>query len=181
MIDLKFIREHPQEVQKAAKSKNVDINIEHILGIDKKYKEISIAVQKLREERNHLTSSIKGKPTREQIETGKILKEKLEKQEHALKAVWEELREKLYQIPNLPLNSVPVGDASKFEVIKKVGTPKKLNFTPFDHLEIGEALDIIDIQRAAKVSGTRFAYLKNEGALLELALIQFTMDKLVKD
>ena len=181
MIDIKILRENPGKVQKAAKDKNIDINVEHILEIDKKYKELSIVVQKLREERNKLTALIKDKPTNEQIEKGKKLKEKLEKEEHALKAVWDELKEKLYQIPNLPLDTVPVGDPSKFKIIKKVGTPKKLNFTPLDHLEIGEALDIIDVQRGAKVSGTRFAYLKNEGALIELALIQFAMERLVKE
>ena len=181
MLDLHFIRENPQLVQKSARDKNVDINIGHILEIDKKHKELSISVQKLREERNQLTDSIRGKPTTEQIEKGKKLKEKLEKEEYALKAVGDELKEKLYQIPNLPLHTVPVGDPSKFKIIKKVGEPKKLNFIPKDHLEIGEALDIIDVQRGTKVSGTRFAYLKKEGALLELALIQFTMDKLVEE
>src|SRR3990167_11473510 len=107
MIDINLIRNNPQLIQKAAKDKNVDINIEHILEIDKKYKELSISVQKLREERNILTDSIKGKPTSEQIEKGKILKEKLEKEDNALKAVGVELKEKLYQIPNLPLDTVP--------------------------------------------------------------------------
>jgi len=181
MLDLNFIRENPGKVQKAAKDKNVDVNIEHILEIDKKYKELSVAVQKLREERNVLTGSMKGKPTKEQIEKGKKLKEKLEKQDYALKAVWEELKEKLYQIPNFPLDTVPVGDPSKFKIIKKVGEIKKLDFNPKDHLELGENLDIIDVVRASKVSGSRFAYLKNEGALLELALIQFCNGKLVKE
>lgn len=180
MLDLNFIRENSKLVQKKAKDKNVDINVGHILGIDKKYKKLSIAVQELREQRNILTDSMKGKPTPEQIEKGKKLKEKLEKEEHALKAVWDELKENLYKIPNLPLDTVTVGDPSKFKIIKKVGNPQKFNFTPKDHLEIGEALDIIDVKNAAKVSGTRFAYLKNEGALLELALIQFAIDKLVR-
>ena len=181
MIDINLIRNNPKDIQKAAKNKNIDINVDHILEIDKKHKELSITVQKLREERNVLTSSMKGKPTSQQIEKGKKLKEKLEKEEHALKAVWEELKEKLYQIPNLPLDTVPVGGPSKSKIIKKAGTPKKFSFTPRDHLEIGEALDIIDVERGAKVSGTRFAYLKNEGALLELALIQFAIEKLVKE
>ncbi|MBI2613993.1 MAG: serine--tRNA ligase [Candidatus Levybacteria bacterium] len=181
MIDINLIRNNPKDIQKAAKNKNIDINVDHILGIDKKYKELSLVVQKLREERNVLTDSMKGEPSKEQIEKGKILKEKLEKEDHALKAVWEELKEKLYQIPNLPLKTVPIGDSSKFKIIKKVGMPKKFSFIPKDHLEIGEGLDIIDVKRGAKVSGTRFAYLKNEGALLELALIQFAMDRLIKE
>src|SRR3989344_4223433 len=180
MLDLNFIRENSQLIKKAAKDKNVDINIPHILEIDKKYKELSIIVQNLREQRNILTASMKGKPSKEQIEKGKILKEKLEKEDNALKAVWDELKEKLYKIPNLPLDTVPVGDPSKFKIIKKVGEIKKLDFIPKDHLELGEELDIIDVIRASKVSGSRFAYLKNEGALLELALIQFAMDRLIK-
>ncbi len=181
MIDLNSLRENPERVQKAARNKNIDINVSHILEIDKKHKELSISVQKLREERNQLTDSLKGKPTKEQIEKGKILKEKLEKQDYALRAVAEELKLELYKIPNLPLNTVPVGDPSRFEVIKKVGEPSKFGFTPKDHLEIGEALDIIDVKRAAKVSGTRFAYLKNEGALLEFALINFALETLIKE
>ena len=98
-----------------------------------------------------------------------------------MRAIGEELKRKLYEIPNLPLKDVPIGDPSKFELIKKVGIPKKFSFKPKDHLELGEALDIIDVDRASKVSGTRFGYLKNEGALLELALVQFAISKLTKD
>ena len=182
MIEIKFVRENPSLVQKAAKDKNVDIDINHILEIDKKYKELSIAVQKLREERNILTDSMKGKPTPKHLEKGKKLKEKLEKGEHALKAVWDELKEKLYQIPNLPKKDVKIGkDESANEVIKKYKEPTKFDFTPKDHLELGEDLDIIDVKSAAKVSGTRFAYLKNEGALLEFALIQLAFDVMIKE
>src|SRR3989338_601828 len=130
MLDIKFIRENPELVKKASRDKNIAIDINHVLEIDKKFRELSLDVQKLREERNVLTSAIKGKPTPEQIEKGKILKDKLEKEEHNLKAVGIELKEKLYEIPNLPLDTVPVGDPSKFKIIKKVGTPTKLNFTP---------------------------------------------------
>src|SRR3989338_6317021 len=100
MIDIKFLRENPEKIQKAAKDKNVDINVGHILEIDKKHRELSIAVQKLREERNILTASMKGKPTPQQIEKGKALKEKLEKEENSLKTVGEELKIELYKIPN---------------------------------------------------------------------------------
>ncbi len=181
MLDIKFIRENPQVVQKAAKDKGIDIDINHVLEIDSKHRELALFVQKLREERNLLTSGIRGKPTETQVEKGKNIKDRLEKEEHALRAIGEELKRKLYEIPNLPLKDVPIGDPSKFELIKKVGIPKKFSFKPKDHLELGEALDIIDVDRASKVSGTRFGYLKNEGALLELALVQFAISKLTKD
>lgn len=184
MLDIKFIRENPKIVQKAAKDKNINIDINHVLEIDKKYKELLIAVQKLREERNILTESMKGKPTPEQIKKGKILKEKLEKEERALSAVWEELKIELLKIPNLPKPDVKIGkDETKNKIIenKKYKEPTKFSFKPKDHLDIGETLDIIDVKSAAKVSGTRFAYLKNEGTLLEFALIQLALEVLTKE
>jgi seryl-tRNA synthetase len=182
MLDINLIRNNPEKIQKAADSKNVKVDIKHILEIDRKYKELSISVQKLREERNVLTLSMKGKPTPEQIEKGKILKEKLEKEEHALKAVLEELKIELLKIPNLPKDDVKVGkNDTQNNVIKKVGKPEKFNFKPKDHLEIGEGLDIIDIERAAKISGARFYFLKNEGVLLEFALRELAFEILLKE
>jgi seryl-tRNA synthetase len=182
MIDINLIRENPKLIQKAAKDKNVDIDISHVLEIDKKYKELLIVVQKLREERNILTHSIKGKPTTQQIEKGKILKEKLEKEESAQRAVWEELKIELLKIPNTAKPDVKVGkNDTENDVIRKVGVPTKFNFKPKDHLEIGEKLGIIDVQRAAKISGARFYFLKNEGALLEFALRQLAFEILLKE
>ncbi|MDP2628882.1 MAG: serine--tRNA ligase [Nanoarchaeota archaeon] len=182
MIDTNLLRSNPKDVQKAAKDKNVEINVDHILEIDKKYKDLSISVQKLREERNVLTDSMKGKPTPEQIEKGKALKEKLEKEENYLKAVWDELKEYLYKIPNIAKDDVKVGeDESKNEIVRKYKEPTKFDFKPKDHLEIGEALDIIDVKSAAKVSGSRFGYLKNQGALLEIALVQLALEVLTKE
>ncbi|MDO8621496.1 MAG: serine--tRNA ligase [Candidatus Levybacteria bacterium] len=182
MIDLKFLRENPKIVQKAAKDKNIDININHILEIDAKYKELQLKVQKIREERNVLVGEIKGRPTSDQIEKGKNIKVKLEKEENSLNAVGDELKTWLLKIPNLPKSDVKVGkDESENEIIKKVGDPKQFSFTPKDHLELGEALDIIDVKRATKVSGSRFGYLKNEGALLEFALKQFAFEVLIKE
>ena len=95
MLDIKFIRENPQVVQKAAKDKGIDIDINHVLEIDSKHRELALFVQKLREERNLLTSGIRGKPTETQVEKGKNIKDRLEKEEHALRAIGEELKRKL--------------------------------------------------------------------------------------
>src|SRR3989344_6675500 len=157
MIDINLIRENPEKIQKAAKDKNIDININHILEIDSKHRELSIAVQKLREERNILTASMKGKPTPQYLKKGKTLKEKLEKEEHALKAVWIELKIELYKIPNPAKPDVKIGkNDTENKVLRKVGTPTKFSFKPKDHLEIGENLDIVDVARASKISGARF-------------------------
>lgn len=182
MIDIKLVRENPEEIEKASKDKGVKINATHILEIDAKYRELEQEVQKLREERNANSAGIKGKPTDTQIEKGQEIKNKLEQKEHALSAVSEELKNWLLKIPNPAKKDVQFGmDEKGNEVVKKVGKPKAFDFTPKDHLELGEALDIIDVKRAAKISGARFYYLKNEGALLELALKQFAFEVLVKE
>lgn len=182
MIDVKFLRENPELVQKGAQSKNIKINIGEILEIDKSYRELSLEVQKLREERNKFTKDIKGKPAPEQLQKGKEIREGLDKKEQELKEKEQKLKELLSGIPNLPKPDVKVGkNDSENEIIKTVGTPKKFDFTPRDHLELGELLDIIDVERAAKVSGARFYYLKNEGALLEFALIRMAFETLLKE
>jgi seryl-tRNA synthetase len=182
MLDIKLIRENPEKIQKAAKDKNVDIDVSHILEIDKKYKELLILVQKLREERNLLTKDLKGKPTPEQISKGKVLKEKLEKEDNNLTAVGEELKSYLMKIPNPAKPDVKIGkNDTENKVLRKVGAPTKFNFQPKDHLEIGEALDIIDVKTASKISGARFDYLINEGALLEFALKELAFEILIKE
>jgi seryl-tRNA synthetase len=182
MIDINLIKDNPKLIQKAAKDKNIDIDMDHILEIDKKYKELSIVVQKIREERNVLTSSVKGKPTPEQIKKGREFKEKLEKEENALKIINDELKTEILKIPNPAKSDVKIGKNDKEnEVIRKVGEITKFNFKPKDHLNIGEKLDIIDVQRASKISGARFYFLKNEGALLEFALRQLAFDILLKE
>ncbi len=175
MIDIKFLRENAEVVQKSSKDKGVEIDVAHILEIDSKYQELSSAVQKLREERNRLAKE-------RNIEAGKELKNRLEKEEQALKAVEEELKINLLKISNIPAPDVKTGKSDQEnEVIRKEGEPTKFNFSPKDHLEIGEALDIIDVQRASKVSGTRFAYIKGDGVLLEFAIVQFALETLIKE
>ncbi len=182
MIDLHLLRENPKYFEEGAKAKGIVLDIKHILDIDAKHREINQSVQSIREERNMLVGVIKGKPTDEQIAKGKELKERLEKEEHALLAVEEELKRELYKIPNPIKPDVKIGkDESENEVLRKVGKPRKFDFTPRDHLELGEMLGIINVKSAAKISGARFDYLINEGALLEFALRDLAFDLLLKE
>ena len=182
MLDIKFIRENSEKVQKAAKDKGVDVDIKHILEIDAKFKEVSLRVQTLREERNVNSSSIKGKPTEEQLKKGKELKEKLEKLEKDLAKLNEELNTLLLKIPNPAKDDVKTGkNDTENEILRKVGEPTKFSFKPKDHLELGEKLDIIDVVRASKISGARFYFLKNEAALLEFALRELAFELLIKE
>lgn len=180
MLDIKFIRENPQVVQKAGKDKGIDMDINHVLEIDAKYRELSISVQKLREERNLLTSGMKGKPTDVQIEKGKTLKDKLEKVEHALNAVQQEVHEWLLKIPNPPADDVPIGkDETGNKEIKKVGDIPKFSFTPKSHDELALLLDLYDTKHAAKIAGTRAYFLKNELVLLEQAVLQLALEFMI--
>lgn len=185
MIDIKILRENPQAVETAAKNKGVIINAAHILEIDEKYRELSTAVQLLREERNQLAkagSSTFGSERNSAILEGKKLKVLLEQKEHALNSVKDELDRALLLIPNPAKSDVKVGkDETENEVIKTVGEPTKFVFTPKDHVVLGEALDIIDVQTASQVSGSRFNYLKNDGVLLEAALKQLAFDVLLAE
>ncbi len=175
MFDVKFIRENPEIVKKGAKNKGIDIDIDKILKTDEEYRNLDIKVQKLREERNKFAKE-------KNIQKGKETKEQLEIIEKELSKKQAELRELLFTVPNPPKADVKVGkDESENEVIKKYKEPRKFLFTPKDHLEIGENLDILDVERASKVSGARFGYLKNDGVLLELALIQLAIKTLIKE
>lgn len=174
MLDIKFIKENPELVKQGALKKGVPANIENILELDARYRELSTKVQGLQAERNAAAKE-------RNIEEGKRIKEELDKIEGGLKEAKEKLDEELLKLPNLPLPEVPEGGEDDYEVVKTVGEPKVFDFKPRDHLELGEMLDIIDVARASKVSGTRFAYLKNEAVFLELALVQFALQTLQKE
>jgi seryl-tRNA synthetase len=182
MLDINLIREKPQEIQKAALAKGVTIDIDLVLTLDKQAQKLQKEIQQIREERNAAAKSIKGKPTPEQVEKGKKIKEELEKKEETFRIASTELETILLGIPNPSKPDVKVGkDESENEVIKTVGDLPKFSFTIKDHLELGEALDIIDVKQAALVSGARFQYLKGDGALLEAALRQLAFDVLLKE
>lgn len=175
MLDIKYIREHPQEVQKAAAGKGVTLEIKKIIEADKNYRELQLKTQRLREERNKAAKE-------RDIEKGKKIKAELEKKETDLHDHEEKLKILLLNIPNPAKPDVKVGkDESENDIIRKYKTPTKFSFSPKDHMELGQKLDIIDVERAAKVSGTRFAYLKNEGVLLEFALVQLALQTLIKE
>lgn len=182
MLDIALIREKPKEIQKAAADKGVTVDSELVLKLDEQVQSLGHEIQQIREERNALVKGISGKPSPEQVEKGKKIKEELDKKEDALRIVSVELQTLMLGIPNPAKPDVKVGkDESENEVIKTVGEPKKFGFNPKDHLELGEALDIIDVKQAAQVSGARFDYLKGDGALLEMALRHYAYDVLLQE
>ena len=178
MLDIKFIRENPEKVKQGCQKKQVEIDIDTLLALDKRRREMLQEIESLRAEQNRIS---KQKIEGEIREKAKELKEKIRALEEEFKGIDKEFKELTQQIPNLPLDDVPAGrDEIDNVVIKKVGKIPRFNFKPKDHLEIGQSLDIIDIERAAKVAGARFAYLKKEAALIEFSLVNFAFSFLIK-
>src|SRR3990167_9993438 len=167
MLDIQFIRENSEKVKKGVAAKQLDPKIvDKVLGLDAKYRKLLAEVENLRSQRNKAAQE-------KDIEKGKKIKIELQKKEPEFKKVEEEYKDAINQIPNLPADDVPEGkDERENKVTRKWGEPKKFDFKPKDHLELGEALDIIDVKVASKVTGARFGYLKGDAALLEFALIQ---------
>jgi len=175
MLDINFIRQNKEKIKKGVKDKGYDSKIvDRLLKIDKTRRQLISDIEKLRAERNKLT--------REDVQKGKKIKETLRRLEPDLKAVKEEFKKILYQIPNLPSEDVHEGkDEFDNKEIKKWGKVPKFSFKIKSHFELGEDLDLIDTKRAGKVSGARFGYLKNEAVILEFALINLAFEVLLKE
>lgn len=174
MIDIKKLRENPDYFRKATENKQRDpLLVDEVLKLDQQKREVLQKVETLRAERNKI-----GK---ENIERGKQIKTELGDLEEELKKVDSDLESVLLKLPNPGLESVPVGkDESENVELKKWGDIPKFDFDLKAHWQLGESLNLIDTERAGKVSGTRFGYLKNEGVLLELALVNFGLKKLIE-
>lgn len=183
MIDLKFIRENPEAVRQGAASKNITVPIDVILKLDAERRSLIAESEKLRAEQNRESEGVAAEkdPAARQkmIDALKKTKEAIKELQERLDAVNGGLDKQLRLVPNLPLPDVKVGkDDSENYTLRTFGQPTSFSFKPKDYIALGEALDMIDTDRAAKVAGARFGYLKNEAALLEFALIQYAFSVL---
>lgn len=175
MIDLKFLREQTEKLKEVCRQKNVALDIDAILNLDTKRRELSGKLDELNRLRNDAAKN-------KDIEAGKRLKQEGIALEAELAVVTTELDPLLLKIPNPPSDDTPVGkDDSENVVIRKVGEPKAFSFTPKEHFELGEALGIIDAKRGADVAGARFSYLKGDLVLLQNAMYQFTLSVLTNE
>lgn len=183
MLDIQFIRENANLVEEKAAQKNIKVDVDKLLEFDESRRESLQRIEKLRAERNELTAASKGqKPSEEQIKKGKKLREDIEKLEAELKKTEISYDELLKTIPNMPLDEVPIGKSEdENQVMATIGEKPAFDFKPKTHVEIGLAKDWIDKERAAKVTGSRFVYIKGDLARLEFALMQFGIDKLTDE
>lgn len=182
MIDVKFIIENPEAIKAGAKKKKVEVDIYKIVELYEKRNEKLQQVESLRARQNEVSKEI---PKTNGDEKQKLLDEMTEVKKHMqtlspdLENLEKEIDELAALVPNPPHASVPEGGEEDNKPFKTHGKKPEFDFEPRDHIELGKMLDIIDIERGVRSSGARFYYLKNEAALLEFALVQHVIHKLV--
>ncbi|TVR70389.1 MAG: serine--tRNA ligase [Spirochaetaceae bacterium] len=181
MLDLKYLRENPEAVKRNARDRHVTIDVDAIVRAYDRRNELIRATEALRADRNTNTQAMKGKVSPEErprlIEEGKQLKLRIAAAEEDLAAAERELEELAEKLPNMTHPDSPRGaEEADNRELQVVGTIPSFDFTPVDHVVLAEALDLVDFEAAARVSGTKFYYLKNEAVYLELALSRFALD-----
>lgn len=174
MLDIKFIRENPDLVKKGVEKKKTNpALVDEFISLDKKWRMLINDIDELRNKQ-------KGISEERDIEAGRKNKNLIKELEKELLETAEKRDEILGKLPNLPFDDVPVGkDESANKVLRQVGKKPNFSFAPKDYLTLAKELDLIDIEKAGEVAGTRFGYLKNEAVLLEFALVQLAMQKLI--
>jgi len=180
MLDIRFVRENPELVQENARKKGYDVNIAYILDLDAQKRILSQQVDELRERRNLNASSLKGgKPDQATIDEGRAIKADMSEKEVALNAAETEFLTLFKKVPNMAAEDVPVGASEDENVVAKtVGETTKFDFAPRNHADIANERGWLDKERAAKVAGSRFAYLKGDLVKLQFAIVQFVINSL---
>jgi len=179
MLDIQLIRDDPEGVKTKALQKGYDIDTAKLLQLDEQRRQQLSDIEKLRAERNELTAATKGaKPSEEQIAKGKELREKVQALEEDLAQTDQEFWPLLKSVPNMPLAEVPVGKTEDENVTAKTWGQKPELINPKNHWEIAEAKGWLDKERAAKIAGNRFVYLKGDLVLMEFALWQYGLSVL---
>jgi seryl-tRNA synthetase len=182
MLDLKFIRENLGIVKNKLSQRNLEIDLDHIIEIDQKRREIIQEVETLRNERNTVSEKIatakkEKKDASTEISRMKEVAQKIKELDTQREEMESILRDLLLRIPNIPDETVKEGkDSSDNVEVRRWGEPPQFDFEPKPHWEIGEKLGILDFERGAKITGARFTLLKGAGALMERALINFMLD-----
>lgn len=180
MLDIKFIRENKDIVSAGAKKKHIDFDVEALIKADDRRKELSQSIEKKRAEQNVVSGKIVSATSNEKVSMitdMTRLKESLQKEEAELAEVMKEWQSLMVTVPNVPDMSVPDGkDDSENMEVKVWGEKPKFNFTPKNHIEIMQGLDMIDTERGVKVAGFRGYFLKGDGARLQFALWRFVQD-----
>ena len=180
MIDIQIVRDNPEYVKEKARQKGYDIDVEKLISLDTARRELLQTVESLRQRRNEIAEKMKqsgGKPDEASIEEGKQIKLELAERESYLEQTEAEWLNLLKGVPNMPLDSVPVGETEEQNVvIKTVGEKPQFDYEIKSHAEIAEAKGWLDKERGSKIAGARFVYLEGDLVRLEFALWQYGLD-----
>jgi seryl-tRNA synthetase len=183
MLDIQFIRENPELVAEKSKQKGYEVDVRQLLELDTERRTRVTQIDELRARRNAQTAELKGqRPNEEQIAAGRQLKDELSQLEADLDRIEQKYDVLLKSVPNMPLDDVPVGTTEDENVVDHTwGEPARFDFEPKHDYQLGEAKDLIDKERAVKISGSRFAYLKGGIVRMQFAIIQFVMQTLTDE
>ena len=177
MLTIKYIRDHAELVQRSADAKGDQVDVAETLSLDRESRELGKQIDDLRAQRNSVAAQMKnGKPAPELIEQGKELKAQLAELEERHKALTAKLTAGIDRLPNIIFDDVPLGGEEDSVTVREWGEPKS---SGVDHLDYATGRGWVDFERGAKVAGAKFYYLKNELALLENALVQYGLAKVI--
>lgn len=183
MLDIKFIRQNPDKVKMAVQKKGMDFDVDHLLEVDKKRRELIQAIEDMRAKKNRASEQIQKAKTKEEKDVIILEMRELDKNSDRITNEFQEI-DKEYQdliliVPNIPADDAPVGpDASANKEIDKWGNIPKFDFPIKDHIQLGKELNLIDTEAGTKTSGFRGYYLKNEAVLMQLGLMWCALNKL---
>jgi len=185
MLEIDYIRENARDVQRAAEMKGFEVDIEELLEVDERRRELIHEADQIRQRRNEVADEIPEASDDERpdlIEEGRELKEEVRDVEEELSGVEDRFRRLMLRVPNVPLDEVPVGEEeADNEVVRTYGEPPEFEFEASDHEELGRELEIIDKERAIKFAGSRAYMLKGDGARLEMAVMRLAIDMLIQE
>ncbi|HHV27642.1 MAG TPA: serine--tRNA ligase [Tissierellia bacterium] len=182
MLDIKMIRKNPELVKKEISKLSGDHNIDKVIELDEKRRNLLVEVEEKKAKQNQVSKEIpkmkkEGKDISELLEEMKELSSNIKDIDGEVKEIDKDLKKLLLGIPNIPHESVPKGETDEDNVeIRKWGQPTEFSFEPKAHWDLGVELNILDFERASKITGTRFSIFRNKGALLQRALINFMLD-----
>jgi len=182
MLDARFAREHIDIVKKSLENRNCSLSLDEFLEFEEERRSLLRKSEELKNKRNVVSEEIGRLRTQKQdastlISEMKLVSDRIRELDEQIKVLEENISEFLLNVPNIPLETVPVGkDETENVEIRKWGEPEKFDFEPLNHWDIGTILDIIDFERASKIAGARFSLTKGLGARLERSLMNFMLD-----
>src|ERR1051326_6473371 len=186
MLDVAFIRDNLAKVKENCDNRGVRADVDRVVALDDERKRLASETQKIQQRQNEVAKSIPQEKDPEKkkaaIAKGKDLKERVGKLEKELKQIESDLHAAVVLVPNMSHPDAPVSkDPAGNKRLRRWGEPGKFNFKPKDHVAVAEKLDLVDFEAGASVAGQKFYFLKNEAVLLELALVQYAMKKLMDE